>query len=163
MEVKQNEKSSIGSDKIAILSGYALVLLFLFAFGCYGCAYQSPLVVPDEGEAHATLTRLSDTSWHLDTAAGEQPMPELSNMVITTIVFDPDLEADGSLRASLGVKNRTPLVAHFAYDEGHGIMMMFGDQESSVKVSYSASKDGKNETITFRASETNTQCYLQGQ
>lgn len=159
MEETSKEKRSIGNGKVAILSGYALILLFLFAFGCYGCAYQSPFDVPEESEAQTTLRHLGNTAWRLDSAAGEATLPELGGMVITTVSFDADLDPDGTLRASLGVKGRMPMVAHLRYDAEHGIVMEADCLKSPVKVSVSSSKDGKNETITFKGRESNTQCY----
>ena len=160
MEENIKEKSSIGNGKKAILSSYVLVLLFLFAFGCYGCSYQPPTVVPSEDEAAFTLLRLYDTEWEIDSGGGVQTLPELYGMAITGIVFSSGLDERGFLMASLTVQNRTPLIAHFSYDEARGIVMKFGDSESLVKVSHSSSKDGKMETITFRGSESNLQLYF---
>lgn len=160
MDEKKSDLRSIGGGRIAILSSFALVLLFLFAFGCYGCAYQSPLVVPDEQEATLTLLHLVETSWTLDTAAGEQGLPELYNVPITSLEFGSHLNDDGSLAVTIRVKGRPPMMAQFIHEAGRGLFMLIGDDESNIRVSHSTSKDGKSQTITFRGAESNAQCYF---
>jgi len=159
MEEKSEEKTTVTTGQAIMLSSFFLVMLFIFAFGCYGCAYQSPLTVVGTEEGHATLVRLAGTTWRLDTEAGEPNIPELYGLVITDLAFEEEVNDDGSLNMVMEVKGKLPVQGALRYDEDLGIILIYNTLETLVRASWSSSKDGKTETITFRGGDSNIQCY----
>ncbi len=164
MDEKSKEKSNgaatVGKSQIVMLSAFFLVMLFICAFSCYSCSYQSPLTPLDEGEGRAVLTRLAGSSWTLDATEGETTLPELGELVITGLVFEDELAADGTLEVSVGVKGKLPIQGALLRDEAGSIILFFDEVETPVRVSWSSSKDGRSETITFRGGDSNRQCYF---
>ncbi|NMA23834.1 MAG: hypothetical protein GX938_10060 [Spirochaetales bacterium] len=158
VEKKEVVKNKIGGAQIAILSGFGLILIFVFAFGCYGCSYQPSITIPGQDEAVFTLELLKDSNWALDTAEGETALPELKNAVIDNLAFGTFVD-DTSLKLQLLAKGKTPIVSLLSYDEGTGFSIIFEGKELPIKVVYSQSKDGTNEVIILRGNESNTQCY----
>jgi len=156
---KDKEGAKIGKSQAVMLGTFFLVMLFVSAFSCYSCSYESPLTPLDEEEARFVLTRLVATSWALDTTEGEATLPELYNLVITDLVFDEELSEDGTLRVSLKVKDKVPVPATILQSEDGNITLSLNKADTVVLLSWSSSKDGKTETITLRGGESKAQCY----
>ncbi len=159
MKEKQ-EETKAERTKVIVLSGFALVVLFIFAFGCYGCSYQ-PITPPDPEEAVDVTVRLIGSSWVLDDAQGTQKgLDELHNMVLDSIVFsDRQTNPDQELSLSLQFADVPPLSGALIYQEEEGFLLSIENSPYPVNVVYSQSKDGKTETLTLKGQESNIQCY----
>ncbi|MDY0243562.1 MAG: hypothetical protein RBQ89_01980 [Sphaerochaeta sp.] len=159
MKEKQ-EETKAERTKVIVLSGFALVVLFIFAFGCYGCSYQ-PITPPDPEEAVDVTVRLIGSSWVLDDAQGTQEgLEELHNMVLDSIVFsDRQSNPDEELSLSLQFADVPPLSGALIYQEEKGFLLSIENSPYPVSVVYSQSKDGKTETLTLKGQESNIQCY----
>ena len=159
MKEKQ-EETKAERTKVIVLSGFALVVLFIFAFGCYGCSYQ-PITPPDPEEAVDVTVRLIGSSWVLDDAQGTQEgLEELHNMVLDSIVFsDRQSNPDEELSLSLQFADVPPLSGALIYQEEEGFLLSIENSPYPVNVVYSQSKDGKTETLTLKGQESNIQCY----
>ena len=59
--MEKNQKEKLSKPKIAILVTFALVLLFIFTFGCYGCSYQPVFEEPTVEEAIDVVSRLGQS------------------------------------------------------------------------------------------------------
>ncbi|MDC7229518.1 MAG: hypothetical protein PQJ48_04345 [Sphaerochaetaceae bacterium] len=159
MKEKQ-EETKAERTKVIVLSGFALVVLFIFAFGCYGCSYQ-PITPPDPEEAIDVTSRLIGSSWVLDDAQGTQEgLDELHNMVLDSILFSDRLtNPDQELSLSLQFADVPPLSGALIYQEDEGFLLSIENSPYPVNVVYSQSKDGKTETLTLKGQESNIQCY----
>lgn len=159
MKEKQ-EETKAERTKVIVLSGFALVVLFIFAFGCYGCSYQ-PITPPDPEEAVDVTVRLIGSSWVLDDAQGTQEgLDELHNMVLDSIVFsDRQSNPDEELSLSLQFADVPPLSGALIYQEEEGFLLSIENSPYPVNVVYSQSKDGKTETLTLKGQESNIHCY----
>lgn len=157
---KTKENTKIGKSQAVMLASFFLVMLFISAFSCYSCSYQSPLTPLDKEEGRAVLSHLVATSWTLDTTEGETALPEFYNLVITDLAFFDEFSEDGSLKVSLGLKNKAPVQGSLLHNEEGNISLFYNTEETQVLVSWSTSKDGKTETITLRGCESNKQCYF---
>ncbi|WP_320121940.1 hypothetical protein [uncultured Sphaerochaeta sp.] len=159
MKEKQ-EETKAERTKVIVLSGFALVVLFIFAFGCYGCSYQ-PITPPDPEEAVDVTVRLIGSSWVLDDAQGTQEgLDELHNMVLDSIVFsDRQTNPDEELSLSLQFADVPPLSGALIYQEEEGFLLSIENLPYPVNVVYSQSKDGKTETLTLKGQESNIHCY----
>ena len=159
MKEKQ-EETKAERTKVIVLSGFALVVLFIFAFGCYGCSYQ-PITPPDPEEAVDVTVRLIGSSWVLDDAQGTQEgLDELHNMVLDSIVFsDRQTNPDEGLSLSLQFADVPPLSGALIYQEEEGFLLSIENSPYPVNVVYSQSKDGKTETLTLKGQESNIHCY----
>lgn len=159
MKEKQ-EETKAERTKVIVLSGFALVVLFIFAFGCYGCSYQ-PITPPDPEEAVDVTVRLIGSSWVLDDAQGTQEgLEELHNMVLDSIVFsDRQTNPDEELSLSLQFADVPPLSGALIYQEEEGFLLSIENSPYPVNVVYSQSKDGKTETLTLKGQESNIHCY----
>ncbi|WP_321300378.1 hypothetical protein [uncultured Sphaerochaeta sp.] len=159
MKEKQ-EETKAERTKVIVLSGFALVVLFIFAFGCYGCSYQ-PITPPDPEEAVDVTVRLIGSSWVLDDAQGTQEgLDELHNMVLDSIVFsDRQTNPDEELSLSLQFADVPPLSGALIYQEEEGFLLSIENSPYPVNVVYSQSKDGKTETLTLKGQESNIHCY----
>lgn len=161
-EKKEGTEATNGKGKgvrTAVLSGFFLVVIFIFAFGCYACSYQPAVRVPDEDEAAFTLDILKGSEWVLDTAAGETSLPELKNMVIEGLAFMDTLE-DDKVQVLLERKGLQPVLAYLSYSETDGFVLDVAGNVPPIKVIYSQSNDGVHETIVFRGLESSIQCYF---
>nr|WP_319473887.1 hypothetical protein [uncultured Sphaerochaeta sp.] len=159
--MKEKQEETKGErTKVIILSGFALVVLFIFAFGCYGCSYQ-PITPPDPEEAIDVTSRLIGSSWVLDDAQGEQEgLDELHNMVLDSILFsDRQTNPYEELSLSLQFADVPPLSGSLLYQEDSGFLLSIENAPYPVIVVYSQSKDGKTETLTLKGQESNIQCY----
>ncbi len=159
--MKENkEETKAERTKVIVLSGFALVVLFIFAFGCYGCSYQ-PITPPDPEEAVDVTVRLIGSSWVLDDAQGTQEgLDELHNMVLDSIVFsDRQSNPDEELSLSLQFADVPPLSGALIYQEEEGFLLSIENSPYPVNVVYSQSKDGKTETLTLKGQESNIHCY----
>jgi hypothetical protein len=159
MKEKQ-EETKAERTKVIVLSGFALVVLFIFAFGCYGCSYQ-PITPPDPKEAVDVTSRLIGSSWVLDDAQGTpEGLDELHNMVLDSILFsDRQTNPDQELSLSLQFTDVPPLSGSLLYQEDAGFLLSIENAPYPVSVVYSQSKDGKTETLTLKGQESNIQCY----
>jgi len=159
MKEKQ-EETKTERTKVIVLSGFALVVLFIFAFGCYGCSYQ-PITPPDPDEAIDVTSSLIGSSWVLDDAQGTQEgLDELHNMVLDSIVFsDRQTNPDEELSLSLQFADVPPLSGALIYQEEEGFLLSIENLPYPVNVVYSQSKDGKTETLTLKGQESNIHCY----
>ncbi|MBG0767722.1 MAG: hypothetical protein PWP25_1908 [Sphaerochaeta sp.] len=159
MKEKQ-EETKADRTRTIVLSGFALVVLFIFAFGCYGCSYQ-PITPPDPEEAIDVTSRLVGSSWTLDDAQGPQEgLEELHNMVLSSIEFsERQTTPDQELSLSLQFADVPPLSGSLIYQEEEGFSLSIEDTPYPVIVVYSQSKDGKTETLTLKGQESNIHCY----
>ncbi len=160
MEENKQEKpeQKIKKPQIVLLSVFAMVVLFLLAFGCYGCSYQSP-EVPDEMQAVDVLSSLAHTSWELDTAMGETSLEELGGMVLQSLSFAARDEEASSLAVDLLFSQSSPLPAQVVYEEEQGFSLVMENQPLGVEIVYSQSRDGQTETITLVGETSNVHCY----
>lgn len=71
--MEKNQKEKLSKPKIAILVTFALVLLFIFTFGCYGCSYQPVFEEPTVEEAIDVVSRLAGNRWVIDDTEGIPP------------------------------------------------------------------------------------------
>lgn len=160
MEEKQQEKEKvvITPGQSVILGAFALVVIFLFAFGCYGCSYQPIISVPDEGEAAGVLSRLIDTQWALDDTEGVVVLDELGSALLTLSFIDAPSE-EYALTVNYTLQGQPPKVGALSWDGEDGFTLTVGRKANILKIVYSRSRDGKTETLTVRGSESNRQCY----
>ncbi len=155
---KKKTKLTLGKGHVAMLSVSATVLVFILAFSCYGCSYQ-PIIPPTPEEAKVTLDSLYNSIWALDTTAGVPTLPEMQNMVVERFeIRQKQGEAEGA-NATMYIQGRPSVQVKLIYQEGEGFVLQAGSTTFKVKLLYSASKDGKNETLTMIGNESNTHCY----
>ncbi|MGE4454969.1 MAG: hypothetical protein AB7D92_10585 [Sphaerochaeta sp.] len=154
------EETKEERTKIIVLSGFALVVLFLFAFGCYGCSYQ-PITPPDPDMAIDVTERLAGTTWGIDEAEGAQEsLDEFGSMVLHTITFsETKKEPEGELSLLLWFDENPEVAGRLSYQEGTGFYLTIENTPCPVSVVYSQSKDGLSETLTLKGQESNIQCY----
>ncbi|MGE4585450.1 MAG: hypothetical protein AB7C91_12445 [Sphaerochaeta sp.] len=157
MNEKQPTKK-IGKARMAILSSFAAVVLFLFAFGCYGCSYQ-PIEAPSEEEAVNVIERLADTVWELDTAEGKPTLPELWDQSLETLAFGTNDTQNQQLEMHLTIEGFPPLYGNLVYAQEEGFDFEVDSQTLPITVVYSQSRDGSNETLTLVGDQSNTHLY----
>ncbi|NCC66386.1 MAG: hypothetical protein EOM15_17250 [Spirochaetia bacterium] len=148
----------ISKPKVVLLSGFALTVLFLFAFGCYGCSYQ-PITLPDTEQAIDTMARLRNSSWILDETEGTATLEELYDLALLTISFSPQSQEQQGLSMELGFAHMPAMYGHLFYEEDEGFTFSLGQDVLPITVVYSLSRDGKSETLTLVGQESNKHCY----
>ena len=157
-KAKTKMKLVLSKAHVAMLSVSSTVLIFILAFSCYGCSYQ-PITPPTLEEAEVAFDRLYSSTWELDTAMGVTALEEMQNTPVLKFVIgikDPNRE---SANVAIYLQGYPPTNIELSYREGYGFVMESGDTEFPVKILYSASKDGKSETLTMIGNESNTHCY----
>ena len=156
-EKKQNEKLS--KPKIAILATFALVLLFIFTFGCYGCSYQPVFKEPTIDEAIDVVSRLAGNRWEIDDTEGIPVLPELFGLSLKEISFGNAVVQASELEMTLTATNRAVLFGRLVFDEDGGFAMYYEGDALPITISYSQSRDGQSEMVTLVGEESNTHCY----
>ena len=155
---KEKKKLTFNRIHIAMLSVSATVLVFILAFSCYGCSYQ-PVTPPSPEEAKVTLETLYNTTWILDDTMGVPTLSELGNQAVERFVIDEKRVDSEETNTTMFLKNSPPLRIELLYKEGYGFTIKSGSKTFAVKILYSASKDGKSETLTMIGNESKTHCY----
>ena len=156
-ETKQNEKLS--KPKIAILATFALVLLFIFTFGCYGCSYQPVFEEPTIEEAIDVVSRLAGNRWEIDDTEGIPALPELFGLCLKEISFGSAVVQASELEMTLTTTNRVVLYGRLVFDEEGGFSLHYDGQALPITINYSQSRDGNSEMVTLVGQESNTHCY----
>ncbi|NCC64101.1 MAG: hypothetical protein EOM15_05555 [Spirochaetia bacterium] len=154
----EKNKQEISKPKIVLLSGFALTILFLFAFGCYGCSYQ-PISPPNTEQAIDVVTRLRNSSWVLDETDGTPALEELYDLALITIAFSAQSQDDQCLAMELGFARMPAMYGQLVYEEESGFTFSLGQDIMPITVVYSLSRDGKSETLTLVGQESNKHCY----
>jgi len=157
-KAKAKSKLKLGRAHVAMLSVSATVLVFILAFSCYGCSYQ-PITPPTAEEAEVTFESLYDSTWELDTAMGVTALEEMGGRPVEKFVIEGKNADNESASTDMFCQGCPPMSVELMYREGFGFVLMSGTQEFKVKLLYSASKDGKSETLTMIGNESNTHCY----
>lgn len=161
MEDKKKEAKSqqkLSKPKIVLLSTFALIVLFFFAFGCYGCSYQ-PISPPDKEEAIDVVARLRNSSWVLDETEGIPTLDELYNLQLMTLTFSAQSQENQQLTMQLEFAGRPVMYGELFYEEALGFSFRLGQDDMPITVVYSQSRDGKTETLTLVGQESNKHCY----
>jgi len=157
-KAKAKNKLKLGKAHVAMLSVSATVLIFILAFSCYGCRYQ-PNTPPTPEASPVTFESLYNSTWELDTAMGVPALQELGSLPVEKFVIEgknPDAE---SANTAMFFQGCPPMFVELTYKEACGFIIKSGSQEFAVKILYSASKDGKSETLTMIGNESNIHCY----
>lgn len=163
-EIKQETKKEnmemrkIRKPELAMLISFALVMLFLLAFGCYGCSYQS-ITPPDAEEAVDIFSKIANSTWTLDTAQGVPTLVELQDMVLNDIQFSSVNHQDNHIPGLLSFDGSMQLPITLHHNENEGMYLRSGDIEFDIKVVYSQSKDLKTETLALVGRQSNIHCY----
>ena len=157
-KAKNTTKIVLGKGQVAMLSISATVLVFILAFSCYGCSYQ-PVTPPSPEEAKVTLDTLYNTTWVLDDTMGVPTLSELGNQAVERFVIDEKRVDSEETNTTMYLKDSPPLRIELLYKEGYGFTIKSGSKTFAVKILYSASKDGKSETLTMIGNESKTHCY----
>ena len=157
-KTKTKKKLKLGKAHVAMLSVSTTVLVFILAFSCYGCSYQ-PITPPTPEEAEVTFENLYNSTWELDTAMGVTALEEMYNLPVERFVIEGKHADNESASTTMFLKGCPETYVELSYREGYGFTLASGDQEFAVKLLYSASKDGKSETLTMIGNESNTHCY----
>jgi len=155
---KDKKKLTFNRIHIAMLSVSATVLVFILAFSCYGCSYQ-PISPPTPEEAEVTFKGLYNSTWELDTAMGVTSLEELNDIPVQKFVIATKHEQNESASTIMFLEGIPPMLVELAYTEGFGFSIESGGQKFALKLLYSASKDGKSETLTMIGNESNIHCY----
>ncbi|NBK22566.1 MAG: hypothetical protein EOM68_11120 [Spirochaetia bacterium] len=151
-------KLKLGKAHVAMLSVSATVLVFILAFSCYGCSYQ-PITPPTPEEAEVTFESLYNSTWELDTAMGVTALEEMSGIPVERFVIEGKNADNESASTAMFLQGCPPMFVELSYRQGYGFSIESGSQLFAVKILYSASKDGKSETLTMIGNESNTHCY----
>ncbi len=157
-KAKEKTKLVLGKGQVAMLSVGATVLIFILAFSCYGCSYQ-PITPPTLEEAKASFDNLYSSTWELDTAMGVPALAEMPGMTILQLDIEQKRAESEGANTTIYISGNPPVQADLTYQEGYGFVLRAGDITFPVKLHYSASKDGKSETLTMIGNESNTHCY----
>ena len=154
---KEETKQKIGKGQLVILTGFAVVVVALSVFGCYGCSYQ-PVRPPSVNEATNIIQTIKGTTWSLDEAGGPTTLPELPSKLKRMEILE--LEPDGlSMGVTLTYENGFPLRGSLVFLEGSGFTLKEGETTHHVTIVYSSTKDGNHETLTFKGNDSNTYLY----
>jgi hypothetical protein len=157
-KAKVKKRLTLGRAHVAMLSVSATVLVFILAFSCYGCSYQ-PITPPTPEEAEVTFKGLYSSTWELDTTMGVTSLEELNNIAVLKFVIATKHAENESASTTMYLKDMPPVLVELVYTEGYGFSIESGGQKFAVKLLYSASKDGKSETLTMIGNESNIHCY----
>lgn len=157
-KAKKKTKFVLGKSHVAMLSISATVLVFILAFSCYGCSYQ-PITPPTPEEAKVTFESLYNSTWVLDTASGVTTLEEMDNIPVERFDIQKKQDDTEGASATMHMEGIPPMEVELKYQEGYGFTINIGSDTFAVKLLYSASKDGKNETLTMIGNESNTHCY----
>ena len=157
--MEKNQKEKLSKPKIAILVTFALVLLFIFTFGCYGCSYQPVLEEPTAEEAIDVVSRLAGNRWEIDDTEGIPPFAELFGFCLKEISFGSAVVQASELEMTLTTTNRVVLYGRLVFDEEGGFSLYYDGQALPITISYSQSRDGNSEMVTLVGLESNTHCY----
>ena len=82
----------------------------------------------------------------------------LDTPVLKFVIEGKDGESESAVVA-MYLEGYPPTYVELRYREGYGFVMESGNTVFPVKILYSASKDGKSETLTMIGDESNTHCY----
>lgn len=156
-EKKQNEKLS--KPKIAILVCFALVLLFIFTFGCYGCSYQPIAEEPTVEEAIDVVSRLAGNRWQLDDTEGDTALPEFYGISLQEISFGTVKAQASELEMELLATDMPVMYGRLVFQEDDGFDFTYDGNVLPIEVVYSQSRDGKSEIVTLVGEESNIHCY----
>ncbi|MDY0288963.1 MAG: hypothetical protein RBR15_09085 [Sphaerochaeta sp.] len=156
--VPSKKKLILSKAHVAMLSVSSTVLVFILAFSCYGCSYQ-PITPPTPEEAGVTFDRLYNSTWELDTAMGVTALTEMQGLPVLKFVIEGKDGDHESAATAMYLQGYPPTYVELVYREGYGFVIQSGNTVFAVKILYSASKDGKSETLTMIGNESNTHCY----
>lgn len=155
-EKKQTEKLS--KPKIAILVCFALVLLFIFTFGCYGCSYQPIAENPTVEEAIDVVSRLAGNRWELDDTEGATALPEFYGVSLQEISFGAVNAQASELEMELHASDMPVMYGRLVFQED-GFDFSYDGNVLPIKVVYSQSRDGQSEIVTLVGEQSNIHCY----
>ena len=157
-KAKTKKKLALSKAHVAMLSVSSTVLVFILAFSCYGCSYQ-PITPPTLEEAGVATDRLYSSTWDLDSAMGVIALEEMQDTPVLKFVIEGKDADHESAVVAMYLQGYPPTYIELVYREGYGFVIKSGNTEFPVKILYSASKDGKSETLTMIGNESNTHCY----
>ncbi|NLE16228.1 MAG: hypothetical protein GX626_10210 [Spirochaetales bacterium] len=157
--MEKNQKEKLSKPKIAILVTFALVLLFIFTFGCYGCSYQPVFEEPTVEEAIDVVSRLAGNRWVIDDTEGIPPFAELFGLCLKELSFGSAAVQASELEATLTATNKAVLYGRLVFDEEGGFSLHYDGQALPITINYSQSRDGNSEMVTLVGQESNTHCY----
>lgn len=157
MEQEPKTKQKLSTAKIIILACYAVTMLFIFTFGCYGCSYQ-PVPGPiSEEEQQDILTLLSQTTWELDDTEGTPTFAELGQLSITELVFST--KGEEGLEIQLFISGMPPAFVKLVATEDGVFELYNGTKSLGLELSYSQSRNGSNEVIVIKGLSSDTRSY----
>ena len=157
MSSKQEETKKVGKAQVIILSTFAVIIVALSVFGCYGCSYH-PVSPPTSEEALSIVERIRETVWELDEAGEVKTIGELGGKLKTIEILSSGVEGV-SLDVLLEFENSMPKEGKLLFLEDSGFSLSESGIPLNVTIVFSNSKDGTNETITLKGNESNSYLY----
>ncbi len=162
MEKNQTEtepKATISKPRMAILVSFAMVMLFIFTFGCYGCSYQPVFEEPTVEVAIDVVSRLAGNRWVIDDTEGIPVLPELFGLGLKELAFGNAQEQDSKLEMTLTATNKAVLHAMLVFDEQGGFALYYEGAALPISINYSQSRDNLTEMLTLSGQSSNIRCY----
>lgn len=157
MSSKQEETKKVGKAQVIILSTFAVIVVALSVFGCYGCSYH-PVSPPTPEEALSIVERIRETVWELDEAGEVKTIGELGGKLKTIEILSSGVEGV-SLDVLLEFENSMPKEGKLLFLEDSGFSLSESGLPLDVTIVFSNSKDGTNETMTLKGNESNSYLY----
>ena len=157
MSSKQEETKKVGKAQVIILSTFAVIVVALSVFGCYGCSYH-PVSPPTPEEALSIVERIRETVWELDEAGEVKTIGELGGKLKTIEILSSGVEGV-SLDVLLEFENAMPKEGKLLFLEDSGFSLSESGIPLNVTIVFSNSKDGNSETLTLKGNESNSYLY----
>ncbi|NLL24713.1 MAG: hypothetical protein GX261_04500 [Spirochaetales bacterium] len=157
MSSKQEETKKVGKAQVIILSTFAVIVVALSVFGCYGCSYH-PVSPPTPEEALSIVERIRETVWELDEAGEVKTIGELGGKLKTIEILSSGVEGV-SLDVLLEFENSMPKEGKLLFLEDSGFSLSESGIPLNVTIVFSNSKDGNSETLTLKGNESNSYLY----
>ena len=157
MSSKQEETKKVGKAQVIILSTFAVIVVALSVFGCYGCSYH-PATPPTREEALSIVERIRETVWELDEAGEVKTIGELGGKLKTIEILSSGVEGV-SLDVLLEFENSKPKEGKLLFLEDSGFSLSESGIPLNVTIVFSNSKDGNSETLTLKGNESNSYLY----
>jgi len=157
MSSKQEETKKVGKAQVIILSTFAVIIVALSVFGCYGCSYH-PVSPPTPEEALSIVERIRETVWELDEAGEVKTIGELGGKLKTIEILSSGVEGV-SLDVLLEFENSMPKEGKLLFLEDSGFSLSESGIPLNVTIVFSNSKDGNSETLTLKGNESNSYLY----
>ncbi len=148
MSSKQEETKKVGKAQVIILSTFAVIVVALSVFGCYGCSYH-PVSPPTPEEALSIVERIRETVWELDEAGEVKTIGELGGKLKTIEILSSGVEGV-SLDVLLEFENSMPKEGKLLFLEDSGFSLSESGIPLNVTIVFSNSKDGNSETLTLK-------------